>query len=795
MSVFASGTNNAFSASSTLALSSRLDRLAHVSRAEGVVELNGAPLRNDGSPRIATLGQVFPIASVNGLFFNQDKVTVTAGRMADPRRPNEIIMPQSAANLLGFHVGQHIPFGFYTNDQETLPNFGTRLVPPAYRIDVTLVGLVALSSEIVEDDIDRFPTFIVFTPAMARALPTDPKQSVSGAETFSIRIVGGTRNVAAVERELAPLIPQFSVFAIHATAPTSAKVDRSVRPIAIALGVFGLVAFVAAMLIAAQAISRRFRESSEELNILRAIGADPSMLAADGLMGILGGIVAGSLLAALAALAVSPLAPLGPVRSVYPFRGFSVDWAVLGAGTSALIILLSSVALILAYRAAPRRAAQRARLARVGRSKIVQTVATSGLPAPAVVGVRMALESGSGRNSVPVRSALLGTALAVALVVATLVFGSSLQSLANTPALYGWNWTYMLNSVGAGSAGVPPQSMALLAHDPHVAAATGVDYLNVELDGQNVPFLFGDLNATVTPPILSGHALERKNQIVLGAGTMAQLNKRLGDTVVVSYGSPKDAPVYMPPTRLVIVGTATMPAVGFASIVSDHTSMGTGALIAFKALPPAFLPESNVPYPALGGPNLVFVRLHPGVSAAVGRADMQRIADALNRDFAELPGGAGSGDVIGVEGVQRPAEIVNYRTMGVTPALLVSGLALGAVTALALTLAASVRRRRRDLALLKTLGFLQRQLAAAVAWQASVSAAVGVVVGVPLGIILGRWLWDLFARQIYAVPEPTVPTLSLVLVGVGAIVLANIVAAIPARIAARTSTATMLRAE
>jgi ABC-type lipoprotein release transport system permease subunit len=174
---------------------------------------------------------------------------------------------------------------------------------------------------------------------------------------------------------------------------------------------------------------------------------------------------------------------------------------------------------------------------------------------------------------------------------------------------------------------------------------------------------------------------------------------------------------------------------------------------------------------------------------------MQRIADALNRDFAELPGGAGSGDVIGVEGVQRPAEIVNYRTMGVTPALLVSGLALGAVTALALTLAASVRRRRRDLALLKTLGFLQRQLAAAVAWQASVSAAVGVVVGVPLGIILGRWLWDLFARQIYAVPEPTVPTLSLVLVGVGAIVLANIVAAIPARIAARTSTATMLRAE
>jgi hypothetical protein len=407
----------------------------------------------------------------------------------------------------------------------------------------------------------------------------------------------------------------------------------------------------------------------------------------------------------------------------------------------------------------------------------------------------MALEPGSGRTSVPVRSALVGTALAVALVVATLIFGSSLHSLVNTPALYGWNWTYMLNSVGSGSAGVPPQAMSLLAHDPHVAAATGVDYVNAELDGQNVPFIFGGLHASVTPPILSGHELEAKNQIVLGAATMAQLNKRLGDTVVMSYGSPKDGPGYVRPTRLVIVGTATMPAVGFSSIVSDHTSMGTGALMPFKALPPALQLGAGVPYPTLGGPSLVFVRLRPGVSATVGRAGLLRIADVMNRDFAQLPDGAGAGDVIAVEGVQRPAEIVNYRTIGVIPALLVSGLALGAITALALTLAASVRRRQRDLALLKTLGFIQRQLAAAVAWQASVSAVVGVVIGVPLGIILGRWLWDLFARQIYAVPEPSVPVGSLILVALGAVVLANIVAAVPARIASRTSTATLLRAE
>ena len=62
--------------------------------------------------------------------------------------------------------------------------------------------------------------------------------------------------------------------------------------------------------------------------------------------------------------------------------------------------------------------------------------------------------------------------------------------------------------------------------------------------------------------------------------------------------------------------------------------------------------------------------------------------------------------------VQRPAEIVNYRSMGATPAILGAALAVGAISALVLTLTSSVRRRRRDLALLKALGFTRRQLAA-----------------------------------------------------------------------------------
>jgi ABC-type lipoprotein release transport system permease subunit len=160
-----------------------------------------------------------------------------------------------------------------------------------------------------------------------------------------------------------------------------------------------------------------------------------------------------------------------------------------------------------------------------------------------------------------------------------------------------------------------------------------------------------------------------------------------------------------------------------------------------------------------------------------------------------LPDGLGGGDSVALLGVQYPAEIENYRTIGATPAVLALALAVGAMVALGFTLSTSVRRRRRDLAMLRTLGFTSRQLRSVVVWQASVNGFVGVVAGLPIGILLGRWLWTLFARHIDAVPRPTVPVLSIVVVALVTMVLVNVVAALPGSTAAHTSTARVLRGE
>ena len=321
------------------------------------------------------------------------------------------------------------------------------------------------------------------------------------------------------------------------------------------------------------------------------------------------------------------------------------------------------------------------------------------------------------------------------------------------------------------------QTAALLDKDRYVEAWSGANFVSAKLDGQSVPVLTETPGALVAPPLLSGHGLDRSGQIVLGATTLTQLHKRVGQTVVLSNGFTKPRP-------LLIVGTATMPSIGTGE--TGTLEMGSGALVATSDFP---TPDLNSQAARIPGPNAILIRTRPGASTAAAFHSLEKVNAAINAVPAD-PGQAG-----GVVSVLRPAEIVNYRTMGDTPVYLGLGLATGAVIALGLTLVASVRRHRRDLAVLKMLGFTRRQLATAVAWQSSTAVGIGTIVGIPLGTFLGRSLWDVFAHQIDVVPAPSVPALSILLIAAGALVLANFVAALPGQMAARCPTAVLLRAE
>ena len=118
-----------------------------------------------------------------------------------------------------------------------------------------------------------------------------------------------------------------------------------------------------------------------------------------------------------------------------------------------------------------------------------------------------------------------------------------------------------------------------------------------------------------------------------------------------------------------------------------------------------------------------------------------------------------------------------------------------ALVAVGFALVTAVRRRRRDLAVLKTLGFDRRQVRVTVAWHATTVAAIGLLVGIPLGMAVGRFVWRAVADELGVSAEPTWPVLAIALLVPAAVLAVNLVAAVPARRAARTRPAVVLRSE
>jgi predicted lysophospholipase L1 biosynthesis ABC-type transport system permease subunit len=142
-----------------------------------------------------------------------------------------------------------------------------------------------------------------------------------------------------------------------------------------------------------------------------------------------------------------------------------------------------------------------------------------------------------------------------------------------------------------------------------------------------------------------------------------------------------------------------------------------------------------------------------------------------------------------------PSDVENLGRVGSLPGMLAGLLALLAASTLAHLLATSVRRRRRDLAVLKTLGFVRGQVSATVAWQATTVALIALSVGLPLGAALGRWSWSLLIDRIGLGAEPVMPWPALLAAALATVLVANLVAAWPGWMAARTRPALALRSE
>ena len=713
-------------------------------------------------------------AGVDDTFlYGVDRPKMVAGRLPDPDRPDEVFVNRVAARQLGLDVGDELELRALTTDEYYAGGVADESLGEWRRFTVTGVGI--LPSEVVPIAPFDGSAAVVFTPAYLRDHPGEE----SDYSYLHIRLRDGPGAVPEFRRQLQGVlestgIPVQIVPFVDAGA-RQAKVERSIRPQARALLLFGALLAAVGVLVVGQLLARHLVLDEGQRRFLWGLGYTRRQLLAVTALRLLVLLAGAAAVAVAVAVALSGQFPIGPAEFAEPDPGLAVDVPVLVLGASAIVAVFLAIGCVAVRRSLPRAGTGLAGPTPVGAtrpSRLAGLLTEAGAPAAAVVGVRMALERGRGRTAVPVVGAVVATALALGAVTAATTFGVNLQRLVTTPSLYGLAWDH---GVGNGFFDMPvAQARPLLDGDPDVVAWSSTDLgeLSLAAGGRrlSVPAVGVDLfDSDVHPRVLRGRIVARSDEIVLGEATAEALGVDVGDRVTTVDLSGQEQ-------RLRVVGTAVFPGLGRA--VFDSTDLAEGAVV--RA---ALLEDRAV---GSGRHSMYLVRYRDGVDQDAAAERLRAGFQAINSDCQFR---------LCVVRDFTPAGIRNYRRVRSTPLLLSAALAVLALATLAITLVTSVRRRRRDFAILESVGFVRRQVAATTAWQATTVAVIALLAGVPLGVAGGRVLWTMFSDQIGVSVPPVTPTAYLVLVVPVTILTANLIAVVPGRLAARTSAARVLRSE
>lgn len=753
---------------------SAYDRYLVAARRDDAVVFVAAP---NGETRIRALPEVAEAVGLRQVFFTRpvpaslapaganaayatelplnrtpiDRVKLVAGRFPDPDRLDEIAVGFLAAEQFHVRLGQRVvlPLAVPGTSLDEVASGSAKI---AMRLEATITGIVAHPQ--------FFPPQRVFgdiylTPRAFREIA--PR--VMAFPGALVHLKRGVKDFPIFQQHVQTLAgPQYAIVA--GLQDQIGSVNRSLRLFRDVLWLFAALAGAALALILGQSLARMVFLDSVEHPSLAALGMDRRQLLATS---IVRALLTGAAVAAVACVTAVGLSVLGPIgrvaRIADPSPGIRIDPVVAPLGAVSIVALSLLVVVVPARRAA----AGIRDTAAVGGDEapgLSRFFARSSLPPSIATGMRAALLRGRGRTATPVGTTLAAAVLSIAALVGALTFGASFNHIITTPRLYGWDW-----DIGIGNPYVPygaGGALDLLRKEPSVVGlAAGTTAVQISVRGVTVNVWGLDVvRGSAVPTVIRGRWPQRDGEIALGPKTLRRLDVGLGATVPVVLGATR-AP-------MTVVGEILPPAGGAYQLVG---ALGEGAGMTFSQLRRlAFIDV----------PNLITVRLAPGTDVTGLLRRVAAVA-APNLEIERPESGNG------LEDLERAKQL---------PLALAGTLALAAAAAVGHALIASVRRRRRDLAILKTVGFVRSQTFVSVASQATTFATIAVLFGIPAGLIGGRWLWSVFAtRTLGTLSVPVSSTLPTALVVPGALLVANLVALGPARAAARVRPAVALRTE
>jgi FtsX-like permease family len=669
---------------------------------------------------------------------------VAEGRLPDPGDPLGAVIDQKVARKLGIGVGDELDIVLVTSEQLATMDPETVPVPSA---TLRVAAVVREPDDIVggdpADEVSGSDA-MVYLPESFLERFGDQTEVVNTVYYFDL--AGGAAASDEFVAAVRDLPDGDSVQFFDAPGVTRAT-QRSVDAQALGLGLFAAALALVGFLTAGQSLSRQLRIDAPDGEVLRAVGmTDRQRVAVASLRGAVVGVGA-AVLAVTGAVAWSPLTPVGLARQAEPHPGLEVNVAMLVVGGAAITAVLTARAVLTGWQIVRRTGEHRSRAA-VGPA-LAERAARAGAAPPLVTG--LSLVRGRRGSGVSARSTLAGVVTAVAALAGTLTFLASLDRLVDNPGSYGWTFDAVAGQIYEDD---PGDLFAILADDPGVESFARVGGVAVRADGRSIGVVgIEAVRGILPPPILDGRGPAGPREVALGRRTLEDLGKDVGDTVSLDGSGD--------PLPFTITGTAVVP-----EINQGGPGLGEGAVLTLEGFG-ELVPDEQ--------PNVAFVHFAPGGGDSAAMEQL-RFAGGL------LP------PVL-------PDALYDIERVRTLPVMLAALLALVGVVTLVHSLVSLVRTQRRDLAVLKTLGFTRSQVARTTAWQGTVFVALALVVGLPLGIGLGRWSWLLIADQLGVVSAPTVPVPAIIALIPAALLVANLAAAVPGWLAVRIRPAEALRAE
>jgi ABC-type lipoprotein release transport system permease subunit len=682
------------------------------------------------------------------------------GRAADPNVADEATASFMLARQLHLHVGDTIRLHFVKGESfgrvaAQLLQFGARLAN-APGSENTRIDRLADGPDItfhivgIEAAPDEFPPIPPDVAPPLHLTPAFTRLYAAGTVFTQLEYVTlhDHSQLTQFSQDVERLAQGQPVGFITSQPTVRRHVQRSSSIEANALRLLALLTVIALVVVLTQTIVRQVRFAARDDSTLSALGMTRRELMAIALArGALIGTAA-AVVATVMAVALSPLMPIGLARTAELDPGISFDWLALAIGFVATIALVVLLTLFATWRVMTRTAA----LSR--RPQHAATTMGSHVPPTASVGLHLALDRSGPGGGAGVWTAVLSVSVSIALLAGIWGFRTSMQRLIDTPHYYGQNWDVKTGAAELPSIGdvlVPP--LTSLRTVEAVAAGT---VSQVEIHGQRVDVLaMDDVKGHVAPTVLEGRLPRRASEVLVGSKTLALAGAHVGDHIGIEIGNTT--------ARMRVVGVGVFPEFG------DAGQLGDGALMTYQGLERA-LPNAKE--------NTFLIRFHKGV-------DVTREMATLRRSLDPVPSSTAG----------RPRDLQELADVQSLPVMLAIVIALLAAATLVHALAASIRRRRRDLAVLKTMGFMRHQLAFAVMWQTTALVGVSLLIGLPLGLLLGRYVWNVFAVDLGTVSNAAVPIGAALIAVPVALLLGNVVAAIPAWLAGRVRPASALRSE